>query len=172
MGVLYRLIPGLEHPALDDAHTSVSLEGGSLMERMDKSLLRAGIGEVLAITLPNFPEGRATFFLTLANPQVGLAVGGAIAIHNISEGIAVAISLCYTTKSRAKAFGFGALSGLAEPLDAIRGYLVLRPFMSDSVRGITFAVVARIMVYISVDGLLPAAPQPGSMAVANSRSTD
>jgi len=156
MAVLYRLIPVLEHPALDDSHTSVRLDDEGLMDRMDKSLFRAGIGVALAITLHNFPEGMATFFLTLADPHVGLAVGVAIAIHNIPEGIAVAIPLYYATKSRAKAFGFGALSGLAEPLGAVLGYLVLRPFMSDSVLGITFAVVAGIMVYSSLDGLLPA----------------
>ena len=136
------------------------------MSQMDKSLLRAGIGVALAITLHNFPEGMATFFLTLEDPQVGLAVGAAIAIHNIPEGIAVAIPLYYATKSRAKAFGFGVLSGLAEPLGAILGYLVLRPFMNDTILGITFAAVAGIMVYISIDSLLPAARQYGSGQLA------
>jgi ZIP family zinc transporter len=166
MALLYRLIPDLEHPSLDDAHTSVSLEDPALVSQMDKSLLRAGIGVALAITLHNFPEGMATFFLTLEDPQVGLAVGVAIAIHNIPEGIAVAIPLYYATKSRAKAFGFGALSGLAEPLGAILGYLVLRPFMNDTILGITFGAVAGIMVYISIDSLLPAARQYGSGQLA------
>ena len=166
MALLYRLIPNLEHPSLDDAHTSVSLEDPALVSQMDKSLLRAGIGVALAITLHNFPEGMATFFLTLEDPQVGLAVGAAIAIHNIPEGIAVAIPLYYATKSRAKAFGFGALSGLAEPLGAILGYLVLRPFINDTILGITFAAVAGIMVYISIDSLLPAARQYGSGQLA------
>lgn len=81
----------------------------------------------------------ATFFLTLVNAQVGLAVGIAITIHSIPEGIVVGIALYYASKSRAKAFGFGALSGLAEPLGAMLGYLVLRPSVNDSVLTITFA---------------------------------
>jgi ZIP family zinc transporter len=166
MAVLYRAIPDLQHPSLDDAHTSITLGDPALVSQMDKSLLRAGIGVALAITLHNFPEGMATFFLTLEDPQVGLAVGAAIAIHNIPEGIAVAIPLYYATKSRAKAFGFGAISGLAEPLGAILGYLVLRPFMNDTILGVTFAAVAGIMVYISIDSLLPAARQYGSGQLA------
>ena len=166
MAVLYRVIPELEHPSLDDRHPSLSLEDPLLIQQREKSLLRAGVGVALAITLHNFPEGMATFFLTLEDPQVGLAVGTAIAIHNIPEGIAVAVPLYYATKSRAKAFGFGAISGLAEPLGAILGYLVLRPFMTDSILGMIFAVVAGIMVYISIDSLLPAARQYGSGQLA------
>ena len=83
----------------------------------------------------------------------------AIAIHNIPEGIAVVIPLYYATRNRATAFSFGVLSGLAEPIGAILGYLILRPFMTDSILGIVFAAVAGIMVYISIDGLLPAARQ-------------
>jgi ZIP family zinc transporter len=166
MALLYRVIPELEHPSLDDSHTAVSLADDALVQRMDPVLLRAGIGVALAVTLHNFPEGIATFFLTLNDPQVGLAVGLAIAIHNIPEGIAVAIPLYYATRSRKIAFGFAALSGLAEPLGAVLGYALLAPFMSDSLLGITFAVVAGIMVYISIDGLLPAARQYGSGQLA------
>jgi ZIP family zinc transporter len=97
---------------------------------------------------------------------VGLAVGTAIGIHNIPEGIAVAVPLYYATKSRAKAFLFGAISGLAEPLGALLGYLVLRPFMTDTILGMVFSVVAGVMVYISIDSLLPAARQYGSGQLA------
>jgi ZIP family zinc transporter len=108
----------------------------------------------------------ATFFLTLGDPQVGLSVALAIAIHNIPEGIAVVIPIYYATRNRASAFGFGVISGLAEPIGAILGYLVLRPFMTDSLLGMIFAGVAGIMVYISIDGLLPAARQYGSGQLA------
>lgn len=166
MALLYRVIPELEHPSLDEQHPSVSLEDPTQVTTMDKTLLRAGIGVALAITLHNFPEGMATFFLTLEDPEVGLAVGTAIGIHNIPEGIAVAVPLYYATKSRAKAFLFGAISGLAEPLGALLGYLVLRPFMTDTILGMVFSVVAGVMVYISIDSLLPAARQYGSGQLA------
>ena len=47
------------------------------------------------------------------------------------------------------------LSGLAEPLGAALGYLVLRPFLTPALMGVLFGAVAGIMVYISLDELLP-----------------
>jgi ZIP family zinc transporter len=162
MAILYRLIPDLHHPALDDTHTTIRIDEDASAYYTDPLLLKAGLGVALAVTLHNFPEGMATFFLTLNEPQVGLSVALAIAIHNIPEGIAVVIPIYYATRSRGIAFAFGALSGLAEPLGAALGYLFLQPLMTDSLLGIIFAVVAGIMVYISLDGLLPAARQYGS----------
>jgi ZIP family zinc transporter len=166
MAILYRVIPDLEHPALDDQHTTIRLEEDASAYYTDAMLLRAGIGVAVAVTLHNFPEGLATFFLTLNDPKVGLSVALAIAIHNIPEGIAVAIPIYYATKSRKIAFMFAALSGLAEPLGAILGYALLQPFINDTVIGVVFAVVAGIMVYISLDGLLPAARQYGKGQLA------
>lgn len=166
MALLYRFLPGLEHPELDDSHTTLRLEEDASSYYADTVLLRAGIGVALAITLHNFPEGMATFFLTLNDPQVGLSVALAIAIHNVPEGIAVVVPIYYATRSKKLAFAFGALSGVAEPLGALLGYWVLQPFITDSVLGIVFAVVAGIMVYISIDSLLPAARQYGSGQLA------
>lgn len=166
MAVLYRLIPDLHHPALDDTHTTIRLDEEASTYYTDPLLLKAGLGVALAVTLHNFPEGLATFFLTLNEPQVGYSVALAIAIHNIPEGIAVVIPIYYATRSRAIAFAFGALSGLAEPLGAVLGYVFLQPLMTDSLLGVIFAVVAGIMVYISLDGLLPAARQYGSGQLA------
>ena len=166
MALLYRFLPELEHPELDDSHTTLRLDEDRSSYYADTVLLRAGIGVALAITLHNFPEGMATFFLTLNDPQVGLSVALAIAIHNIPEGIAVVVPIYYATRSKKLAFAFGALSGLAEPVGALIGYWILQPFITDSVLGIVFAVVAGIMVYISIDSLLPAARQYGSGQLA------
>jgi ZIP family zinc transporter len=46
---------------------------------------------------------------------------------------------------------------VSEPVGALVGYLVLRPFFSDALFGVLFASVAGIMVFISLDELLPAA---------------
>ena len=53
------------------------------------------------------------------------------------------------------------MSGLAEPVGALLGWLILIPIMSDMVYGIIFAGVAGIMVFIAVDELLPAAREYG-----------
>jgi ZIP family zinc transporter len=85
----------------------------------------------------------------------------AIAIHNIPEGIAVSVPIYYATGSKKKALFYSFLSGFSEPVGALVGYLVLMPFMSDMLMGIIFALVAGIMVFISLDELLPSAREYG-----------
>ncbi len=84
-----------------------------------------------------------------------------MAIHNIPEGIAVSVPIYYATGSKRKAFRLSFLSGLAEPVGALVGYLLLLPLMTDTLMGILFAFVAGIMVFISLDELLPAAEKYG-----------
>ena len=131
-------------------------------EQADKARLeRMGIFTALAIAIHNFPEGLATFTMALADPSTGVAVAIAIAIHNIPEGIAVAVPIYYATGDRGKALKFSFLSGLAEPAGAVVGYLLLRPFLGPELLGVVFAGVAGIMVFISLDELLPAAERYG-----------
>lgn len=120
-------------------------------------LLKMGVFTALAVGIHNFPEGIATFISALQDPTVGFAIAIAIAIHNIPEGIAVSVPIYYATNDKKKAFKFSFLSGLAEPVGAIIAFLVLMPFLSDLLFGVIFAGVAGIMVFISLDELLPAA---------------
>ena len=126
-----------------------------------KNLLRLGIFTAIAISLHNFPEGLATFLATLEEPNVGIAIAVAIAIHNIPEGIAVAIPIFFATNSKKKAIFWAFLSGIAEPIGALVGVAILWPFINDYTFGFLFAGVAGIMVYISLDELLPAAERYG-----------
>jgi ZIP family zinc transporter len=103
----------------------------------------------------------ATFVAALKDPTLGVAIAVAIAIHNIPEGISVSVPIYYATGKRGRAFAYSFLSGLAEPVGALVGYTILRPFMNDFLFGILFASVAGIMVYISFDELLPAAHEFG-----------
>ena len=125
------------------------------------SLMRMGLFSALAIAIHNFPEGLATFMAALQDPSLGVSIAIAIAIHNIPEGIAVSVPIFFATGSKSRAFLYSLLSGLAEPLGALVGYFILRPFISDTLMGIVFAVVAGIMVYISIDELLPTAEKYG-----------
>ncbi len=120
-----------------------------------------GLMAALAIAIHNFPEGLATFASALKDPKLGVAIAAAIAIHNIPEGIAVAVPIYYDTGNKSKAFWYALLSGISEPVGALVGYLLLAPFFGDTVLGLLFAFVAGIMVFISLDELLPAAREYG-----------
>lgn len=125
------------------------------------SLNRMGLMMALAIGIHNFPEGFATFMAGTADTSIALSVTLAIALHNIPEGIAVAVPVYFATGSRKKAFFWSFVSGLAEPAGGLLGYMVFSGFESSMVIGITFAMVAGIMVYIAIDELLPSAEKYG-----------
>jgi len=127
-----------------------------------RKLMRMGLFTALAIGIHNFPEGLATFLAALQDPGLGVAIAIAIALHNIPEGISVSVPIYYATGNRKKAFTYSVLSGLAEPLGAGIAYLGLRLFFGSGneavppeLMGILFGGVAGIMVYISLDELLP-----------------
>jgi ZIP family zinc transporter len=115
----------------------------------------------LAIAIHNFPEGIATFIAAIKDPNLGIAITVAVAIHNIPEGVSVSIPVYYATGDKKKAFKLSFISGLAEPLGALVGFLILMPFLNDVIFGVVFATVAGIMVYIALDELLPAAREFG-----------
>ncbi|EAJ5475584.1 zinc transporter ZupT [Campylobacter jejuni] len=131
--------------------------GEKLHQINTKALKRTGIFTALAIAIHNFPEGFATFISSLDNLTLGIAIAIAVAIHNIPEGLAVSLPIYHATGNKKKAFIYSALSGFAEPLGAFVGALILLPFIGDLTLAISFAVIAGIMVFISLDELLPAA---------------
>mgnify|MGYP006300872787 CR=1 FL=1 len=153
--------PAPDFQAIAD-HTVVPAPGAHDHRVASDKLLRMGLFTALAIGIHNFPEGLATFLAAIDDPSVGLAIAIAIALHNIPEGISVSVPIYYATGNRGKAFFYSFLSGLAEPVGAINAYTVLRlvvgnadGVMPPQVMGILFASVAGIMVYISLDELLP-----------------
>lgn len=153
-------------PAEENPHEIRDVEEIDSEEAKRKSLLRMGMFSALAIAIHNFPEGLATFMAAIQDPTLGIAIAVAIAIHNIPEGIAVSVPIYYSTGSKRKAFLYSFLSGLSEPVGALIGYFLLRNFLTDALFGIVFAGVAGIMVYISLDELLPTAEKYGKHHVA------
>ncbi len=152
-----RLIPERENP-----HEIKTIGSAPPLEQKDNdNLMRTGLFTALAIAIHNFPEGLATFVSALQEPSLAIPIVVAIAIHNIPEGIAVSVPIYYATGDKKKAFFYSFASGLSEPIGAIIGYLILMPFMNDMVYGLLFASVAGIMVFISLDELLPSAREYG-----------
>lgn len=162
IALIDNLVPTHENP-----HELKNVKDKDQKARLDnKKLMRMGIFSALGIAIHNFPEGIATFMAAMEDPALGIGIGIAIAIHNIPEGIAVSVPIFYATKSRRKAFAYSFLSGLSEPLGAVLGYFLLRHFFSYATFGIVFAAVAGIMVYISLDELLPTAEEYAEHHVA------
>jgi ZIP family zinc transporter len=156
IAIIDRFIPKAENP-----HELYSVEEMEKTPPNKDHLMRMGVFTAIAIAIHNFPEGLATFIMALREPTLAIPVAIAIAIHNIPEGIAVSVPIYYATGSKRKAFIYSFLSGLAEPLGAIVGYLILMPFLSETLFGVLFAGVAGIMVFISLDELLPASEKYG-----------
>lgn len=122
-----------------------------------QKLVRMGMSTAVAIALHNFPEGLATFVAALNDPNVGAVLAVAIGIHNIPEGLCVALPIYYATGNRWKAFLWGCLSGLSEPIAAMLGWAVLAKAMTDDVYAILFGLVSGMMVIISLKELIPTA---------------
>lgn len=157
IAIIDKMVPGFENPhEISNTHIPFTEE-----EAKKKKLLKMGIMSALAIGIHNFPEGLATFMAALKDPTLGVPIAFAIAIHNIPEGIAVSIPIFYATGSKKRAFINSFLSGLAEPVGALIGFLLLMPFLNEAVFGVLFAGVAGIMVFISLDELLPTAEEYG-----------
>lgn len=156
-GLIDMFVPKDENP--HEMHTMDELEDPK--SHHYRKLKRTGLVTAIAIAIHNVPEGIATFVSALGNLETGIAIAIAVAIHNIPEGIAVSVPIYVATGSKKKAFWMSFLSGLAEPVGALLAWVVLAPFLSPMLMNIVFAVVAGIMVFISLDELLPAAREYG-----------
>lgn len=180
MGIIFLidfLIPEYENPheasglSLDSSTAATEMISASEKSADHQALKKLGIMSALAIAIHNFPEGMATFISALSGSQMGAGITFAVAIHNIPEGIAVAIPIYYATKSKGKAALYATLSGLTEPVGAALCYAVTALFgVEFSGEGSAFplilAAVAGIMIYISLDELLPTAEKYGKHHVA------
>ena len=161
IAIIDRLVPSFGNP--HEVRHIEEMHGSDVKPELkrESKLLRMGLFTALAIGIHNFPEGLATFTAALKDPSLGISIAVAIAIHNIPEGIAVSVPIFFATNNRKKAFYYSFISGIAEPFGALIGYIFLLQFFSDVVFGILFANVAGIMVFISLDELLPTAREYG-----------
>ncbi len=167
IGLIDNLIPTAQNPheVPEECETQQLHEcpdSTSDTDEEDGELMRVGLFTALAIAIHNFPEGLVTFLAALQDPGLGVAIAVAVALHNIPEGISVSVPIFYATGDRRKAFLYSLLSGLAEPVGALVAYALLRLTLGGpsgaippQVMGILFGLIAGIMVYISLDELLP-----------------
>lgn len=174
--------------------SEASEESVSRFMGVKTELLKMALITGTAVSLHNFPEGlvssppsplplrvaltrtetgQATFVAAAYSPLVGAPIAVAIAVHNIPEGICVAVPIYFATGSKWKGFMWGTLSGVAEPIAGAVGWLILGSGGTD-LGSLTYAslfgLVSGMMTAISVRELLPTARQydPDDKYVTNS----
>lgn len=116
---------------------------------------------VLAVTLHNIPEGMAVGVVAAGalSGDVGLSLGGGLAlaiglaIQNIPEGAIISLPLRSSGLSRGRAFGYGALSGVVEPVSALLTILCVEQITGALPYMLAFAAGA--MIYVVVEELIP-----------------
>jgi len=159
MGFIYLIDILIPHEYIEEHIKKNAIKG-------QEKLMAAGLFVALGITIHNFPEGMAVLVGSLKDIELGIVLAFAVAIHNIPEGIAVSMPIYYATKDKKKAFKYGFLSGLAEPIGAIFGLIILLPFLNEYLLSAVLAFVVGIMIFISFDELLPLSLKHGEEHIA------
>ncbi len=129
-----------------------------------------------AVTLHNIPEGLAVGFAFGAASVIGttaaflsalgLAIG--IGVQNFPEGAAISLPLKSVLRSNRKAFFWGAISGVAEPIFAVTGYFLAAYLLAWQPWFLSFAAGA--MLFVAAEDLIPdaksaACPYLGALGV-------
>lgn len=135
--------------------------GGS--EEGPKRSLKRTTMLVLAVTMHNIPEGLAAgvVFAGVLSGEAQMTIAGAmalsigIAVQNFPEGAIISLPLKSEGKSRAKAFLYGALSGIVEPVAAVI-MILLAQYLSPALPYL-LAFAAGAMIYVVVEELIPEA---------------
>jgi len=127
------------------------------------ALERVSLVAFMALTVHNVPEGLATFF---SGEQLNWKIPFAIALHNIPEGAAIAIPHFQVTGKYCEAFMRTLIAGLAQPVGALFGWVLISIFRFETLPsflyGVMYATTAGIMVCVSVVELIPEALASGS----------
>lgn len=141
-------------------HFDKKIDKNKKEEKERKSFKRC-LMLIFSITLHNIPEGLAVgvafgstaYSLEGATLTAAMLIALGIGIQNFPEGTAVSVPLRREGMSRKKAFFYGQLSGLVEPISGVLGALlvlkirILLPFL------LSFAAGA--MIYVVVEELIP-----------------
>lgn len=142
--------------------------GVVLFTEGEKSALKQmGLTTALCIAMHNGPEGLLTFVGYVTDPAIGVPLAIGVGIHNIPEGLCVSMPIYFATGERWRGFLWTFLAALTEPLGALVGYVIIRQNLSEAAYGVLFGFVAGMMVYISIEELLPYACKydPGNTVI-------
>ena len=139
---------------------------------VDSRLFKTGLIITIGMSLHNFPEGLVISTGYAHMPKLGLLIAIMICLHNIPEGIATVTPLTLAGVGKHKAVALAFLSGLTEPIGALIGATILSALGgSEHFIGMGLAFAAGVMIYITVDELIPAAHEYGTQKYKHMIST-
>ncbi len=151
-GLMYLLDKSIPHfhpdPVADDINCKITT---------DRSVKKNDLGRtakylIMGIFFHNLPEGMA--IAAMQDPSTGVAVALAIAVHNVPEGICTSAPYYHATKKRLKAF----LISSSTAIPVLLGFLIARLLFASAplaLIGFMASLAAGLMIYISVDELIP-----------------
>lgn len=140
------LAPRLSHQKDHDEHVHIK---------------KIGFTTMLLITLHNFPEGMTVFGVATESPLTSLPLILAIAIHNLPEGIIISAPIYFSTGNKKKAIVYATISALAEPIGGFVGYYFFKSIFNGLTMGVIFCLISGIMIFLSIDQILPEARKNG-----------
>jgi zinc transporter, ZIP family len=126
-----------------------------------ENLSKIGFLSLILITIHNIPEGISVYSVAKEELSMSLPLLLAIGLHNLPEGIIISVPIYAATKNKLKTFFYTALAALSEPIGGISGYYVMKSIFNDLTLGLIFCFISGIMVFLSVDQLLPEARENG-----------
>lgn len=154
-------------------HLSKPIEQAEGNKQLTKGLSKTTL-LFLAITIHNIPEGLAigVTFGALASQiasvdasimgAIGLAIG--IGLQNIPEGSSLALPIRAEGYSRKKAFWYGAMSAVVEPIAAVIGAIFVLSMTAILPYALAFAAGA--MIFVVVEELIPESQSHGNTDIA------
>lgn len=127
----------------------------ALKQEQGHSLKRSAVFIFWGIFLHNFPEGIAMAAGTVTNVKLSIVVALGLAMHNIPEGILTSAPYYKATGKRLKAFLLSSLTAIPLAIGFIIAYFAFQ-HISTNALSVMIAATAGVMIYISVDELIPA----------------
>lgn len=119
------------------------------------NLYRVGVISFIILFIHNALEGIATYSLATYNVNMGISLTIGIIMHNIPEGILIAVPIYYSTKNRLKAFKLVLISALSEPIGAVISYLLFKNMYTETFIGYVLIIVSGLMISLIINEIIP-----------------
>jgi ZIP family zinc transporter len=133
---------------------SIRVINNKIKDENSTNLYRVGILSMLSLMMHNIPEGIAVFISSYSNINVGIKICIAIMLHNIPEGILISVPLYHSGVRKKKVILYTFLSGIAEPIGGLLGFLLLRNILNDVTLSFVLIFVAGLMINLAVKDIL------------------